>query len=371
MFLLSILVIYLAPVIYTYFRVKSLFLHKSHKWVFTVFYIILAQGFFMAEILSHNNAAGWIKYVILAGFYALPFMLYLFLLTLLFDILRGINYLLKIVPAAVIKGRKFRVASLWILFVIPAAIVAVGAVHVNTIRVNEYHVDIPRKSAAVEHFKIAVAADFHLGQMTDKRFLEKFKVKINSLRPDILLMPGDIVEGHRDDGNTTEFARSFRQIETKYGIYAAPGNHESHGRNNKSDFFTKAGIEMLADRFVVIADSFCLLGRNDRHSENRKSIAAWLQIIPRNLPVIVIDHRPTDIEAVSKSGVDIQLSGHTHNGQLFPLNFIIAKLYKLGWGYKKISSTHFFVTSGIQVWGPPVRTAGDSEIMLINVDFKD
>jgi predicted MPP superfamily phosphohydrolase len=370
MFLFKILAVYSLPAVYTYFRIKKLFTHAGHKKLFTVFYIILALAFPMAEYLSHNTNADWVKYLILMGFYALPFSLYLFLLVLLLDILRGVNHLLKIVPARVIQGRGFRVTTPWILFILSAAIVVIGAVHLNTIRIKEYQVDVPRRSAVIKHLKIAMAADFHLGQMTDNTFMEKFTTKINALNPDIVLIPGDIVEGHRNDGDMTEFARLFRQIKSKYGIFASPGNHEAHGRSSKLDFFTRAGINLLADTYVVIDNSFCLVGRNDRRSNNRKPIDELLDNIPDHLPVILLDHRPTDLEQVSKRGVDIQLSGHTHNGQLFPFNYVIKNIYELAWGYKKIRDTHFFVTSGIQVWGPPVRTAGNSEIMVINVDFK-
>jgi predicted MPP superfamily phosphohydrolase len=91
----------------------------------------------------------------------------------------------------------------------------------------------------------------------------------------------------------------------------------------------------------------------------------------RSLPVIVLEHRPIDLDNVSRSGADILLSGHTHNGQLFPVNFIAKRHYELNWGYKLKNRTHVFVTSGIQVWGPPVRTAGASEILIVNVFFRD
>ncbi len=371
MFMFKILAAYSLPAVYTYFRIKKLFIHAGHRKLFTLFYIILVLAFPMAEYLSHHTTADWVRYLIFTGYYALPFLLYLFLLVLLLDILRGINHLLKIVPARVIQGRGFRVTTLWILFVFSAAVVVIGAVHLNTIRVKEYQVDVPRRSAAIKHLKIAMAADFHLGQMTHKTFMEKFTARINALHPDIVLLPGDIVEGHSNDGDMAEFARRFRQIKAKYGVFASPGNHESHGRSSKSDFFARAGINMLTDTYVVIDNSFCLVGRNDRRSNNRKSIDELLDNIPDRLPVIVLDHRPTHLEQVSKRGVDIQVSGHTHNGQLFPLNYIIESIYELAWGYKKIRGTHFFVTCGIQVWGPPVKTAGNSEIMVINVDFMD
>ena len=369
MFRVTVLAIYLLPTIYTFFRVKKLFTQALPKKLFTLIYIVLALGFPLAEFLSHQNNASWVKFFILLGYYSLPFLLYLFLLVLLLDILRGINHPLKIVPVEIIRGRVFRVTTLWILFVFAAAVVIIGAVHMNTIRVKEYRVTVPRESGVIKHLKIALAADFHLGQMTHKRFMEKFTEKINSLNPDIVLIPGDIVEGHRNDGDMGEYERLFRQIKTKYGVYASLGNHESHGRSSKLDFLAASGIKVLADTFVVIDNSFILAGRKDRRSNHRKPLAELLAKAPGHLPVVVLDHRPTGLEQVSQHGVDIQVSGHTHNGQLFPLNLIIKQIYELGWGYKKIRDTHFFVTSGIQAWGPPVRTAGNSEIMVINVDF--
>jgi predicted MPP superfamily phosphohydrolase len=111
--------------------------------------------------------------------------------------------------------------------------------------------------------------------------------------------------------------------------------------------------------------------RGNEHGSQRKSLDELLIHIQDSLPVILLDHRPIDIDRVSKSIVDIQLSGHTHNGQLFPINFIVRKLYELSWGYMKKNHTHFFVTSGLQTWGPRIRTAGVSEIGMINVFFRD
>ncbi|MCJ7643576.1 MAG: hypothetical protein MUP28_03740, partial [Candidatus Aminicenantes bacterium] len=131
------------------------------------------------------------------------------------------------------------------------------------------------------------------------------------------------------------------------------------------------GIKLLEDMVVKIDDAVYLAGRNDAHSRNRKPVADLLRDTPEDLPVILLDHRPTDLENVSRTGVDIQLSGHTHHGQLFPINGITNREYELSWGYIKKNRTHVFVTSGVQLWGPPVRTAGSSEILLLNVLFKE
>jgi predicted MPP superfamily phosphohydrolase len=95
-----------------------------------------------------------------------------------------------------------------------------------------------------------------------------------------------------------------------------------------------------------------------------------MKSVDGSLPVLLIDHRPTELEQIGQAGVDISFSGHTHDGQLFPLNLILRNMYPLVWGYKKFSNTHCFVTSGIRLWGPPVRTVGKSEIMVVDVRFK-
>jgi hypothetical protein len=218
--------------------------------------------------------------------------------------------------------------------------------------------------------RIALASDFHLKESTEQRDMDRFVDLVNSARADILLLPGDILEGDRQDGQLEEFERILRSVRTTYGSFASPGNHESHGRGNSLDFFSKSGIIMLQDSTVVVNGAFTLIGRNDNHFAERKSIDELIHSTVDSLPVIVMDHRPTDLRAVSAAGPDILVCGHTHHGQLFPFNFITDKVYELSWGYRRIGNTHVFVTSGVQLWGPPVRTAGDSEVMLIDVTLQ-
>jgi uncharacterized protein len=102
----------------------------------------------------------------------------------------------------------------------------------------------------------------------------------------------------------------------------------------------------------------------------RKSANEILQNLSTDLPIILLDHRPTRLQEVSQTPVNVQFSGHTHNGQLFPINFYINSLYELSWGYKKLKILIFIVTSGLRLWGPPVRTVGKSEIMLVDIKFE-
>jgi predicted MPP superfamily phosphohydrolase len=199
--------------------------------------------------------------------------------------------------------------------------------------------------------------------------VQKFAEKIKMINPDILIYGGDIVEGDRGDGSLVSFAQVLAGIKAKYGVYAVLGNHEHYAGQESGSFFDIAGMKVLSDTNIVLARSFNLAGRNDSHINNRKQIGDLLKSSVDSLPVILIDHRPTEIDKVSRTQVNVQLSGHTHNGQLFPINLITKSVYELSWGHKKIGNTHFFVTSGIRLWGPPVRTTGKSEIMVIDINF--
>jgi predicted MPP superfamily phosphohydrolase len=199
--------------------------------------------------------------------------------------------------------------------------------------------------------------------------MERLVNLVNSEDVDLLLLPGDLLEGDRQNEQLPEFERLFRAIHTKYGVFASMGNHESHRGKTVEDFLQASNIVLLRDTAVVIDGAFSLIGRKDNHSGDRKAIVELMRMTPGNLPVIVLDHRPTDIEGISITGADMLVSGHTHHGQLWPINFITELVYDVSWGHKKIRDTHVFVTSGVQLWGPPVRTTGDSEIMMIDIDF--
>jgi predicted MPP superfamily phosphohydrolase len=301
--------------------------------------------------------------------YILAYYLYLFLSVLMIDILLLVNRYTKTLSLESIKSTKYKVYGMTVTLLIPFFVLVAGIINFKTIRISEYQIDIPRKSAKIDHLKIAFAADFHLRRATDIHFVERFKEKIAAIDPDILLLGGDILEGNGDEDLLVRYEKMFRGIELRYGIFAILGNHDNLSRMSKGQFFDHAGIKVLGDSIAEIDRSFILAGRYDSRFR-RMSTANLLKSANDSLPVILLDHRPTELEIASKSGVDIQFSGHTHNGQLFPFNFIIKSIYTLSWGYKKISNTHFFVTSGIMLWGPPVRTTGKSEIVVVNVAFK-
>jgi uncharacterized protein len=363
-----IAIAYILPNIYVFLRILYLFINKRFRIYYTLIYILLALFYPISNLLSESDA-GFPAIIRTIADYLLPFYLNLFLLVLLFDILLLLNITFRIVPSEKLKSITFKKAGLSAILFLSVGVVIAGIINFNTIRTSEYNIEIPGKSSRINHLKIAFAADFHLQEQTNVHFVERFVKRIASINPDLMIFGGDIVEGDREGENMVVFEKLLREIKTKYGVFGVLGNHEYYGGQDKGNFFDKAGLQILCDTIIVIDSSFNLGGRLDSHFNARKSIGDLMKSVTDSLPIILIDHRPTEIDLVSKTSVDIQLSGHTHNGQLFPVNLITKKVYQLSWGYRKIANTHFFVTSGIRLWGPPVRTTGKSEIMVIDITF--
>jgi predicted MPP superfamily phosphohydrolase len=360
---------YLIPNIYVFLRIYTLFINKGYKLYFSIIYMLLALIYPVSNLFHEDSVSFLASIFSLAGNYILPFYLYLFLSVLLYDIFLLVNRIIRIIPYEKLKTTKAKTRILLSIIFCAVSVVVAGAINFNTIRTSEYNIEVPRRLSKIRNLKIAFVADFHLQEGTNKRFVENFARKIAEINPDLMIFGGDIVEGDRQDENMSHFEELLSGIKTRYGVYTVLGNHEYYGGQDKGSFFDKAGMKVLCDTIMTFDSLFNLGGRYDSHFSERKSISDLLKNEKADLPLILVDHRPTDIEQVSHTSVDVQLSGHTHNGQMFPVNLITSSVYELSRGYRKIGNTHFFVTSGIRLWGPPVRTAGKSEIMVIDVKF--
>ncbi len=360
---------YIVPNIYLFVRIWQLFIPRTYRIRYVLIYAILFSVYPLSNMLGEDGSGTAGRILDQIAVYLLPFFLYLFLFVLITDLLLLINLVLRLVPRDKIRSILLHGRALLIMVCFSLTVVIAGIINFNSIRISEYQVNIKAGSSDLNRLRIAFVSDFHLQDRTPLWFVEKFVKKIGTIHPDLMLYGGDIVEGDREDKPLEKFETLLSSIKAKYGTYGVLGNHEHYARQDTGSFFNRSGITILRDSVAFFNSSFILAGRNDSHSNSRKSVDQLMESISDSLPVILIDHRPTQIDQVSKTHVDIQLSGHTHNGQLFPINMITKKVYELSWGHRKIGNTHFFVSSGIRLWGPPVRTTGKSEIMVINITF--
>jgi predicted MPP superfamily phosphohydrolase len=370
MFHLYITLAYIIPNIYVFIRIKDLFISKGYRLIYTVFYIFTATIYPLTQLYSQRDVNIAMRVLSDVSDYILPFFLYLFLFVILFDLLLLFNLLFNIVSSETRKSFSFRLYALSSIILLSVAVVIAGVINMNSIRISEYQVEIPRRQSGAEHLRVAFVSDFHIEQNTSQAFVEQFVRKVNALNADILLYGGDMVEGDKENETSEAIESALRNIHVKYGSYGVTGNHEFYGGSEQGNFFRNAGIKLLCDTIVRIDNSLYLAGRYDKHFRKRKAANEILKGNYDDLPIILLDHRPTELQEVSRTNADIQFSGHTHDGQMFPINLITRSIYELSWGYKKIRNTHFFVSSGLRLWGPPVRTSGKSEIMLVDINFK-
>lgn len=370
MFHIYLTLAYIIPNIYVFFRIKNLLITKSYRRWFILIYLLLAIIYPVSQNLLRNNTDVISQFLLTVAGYVLPFFLYLFLSVLVFDLFLLLNLIFKIISVEVRKSFSFRLIVFSSMVFLSLATLIGGSVNLNSIQISKYNVDIPKKNSNIEKLRVVFVADFHINEKTELYFVEQYVRKVNLRQPDIVLYGGDIVEDWGRNASSSEIESALKSIHAKYGSFGVPGNHEFYANQEKGQFFQKAGITMLYDTIININNSFYLAGRIDEHSRNRKPINKILENATSDLPILLLDHRPTHMQEVSQTSVDAQFSGHTHNGQLFPFNFIVHQMYKLSWGYSKIHNTHFFVTSGLLLWGPPIRTAGKSEIVLVDFNFE-
>jgi uncharacterized protein len=221
-------------------------------------------------------------------------------------------------------------------------------------KIRKYTLALNKKNPLQKELKLAIASDIHLGPTNGARHIERIVKKINALNPDIILLPGDIVDGELDPVIRRDLGKYLRKFRAKYGVFGITGNHEYIGGMERArDYLQEHGIHVLQDSWIEAA-GVCIIGRDDvssaRFGRQRKELVELMQKIDKKKTTILLDHQPKKLSEAQKNGIDIQFSGHTHNGQLWPLNLIVKRLFEVPVGYKKKGQTHIFVAAGVGTW---------------------
>jgi len=326
-------------------------------------FVAMFASMIFASYLPHTIG----KAISLVGFTYMIVFIYLFLSFLIVDIVRVANYFIHFAPIGMATFR------LWALIASSAVMTVAFIVgnykfnHPSVVTLN-LSVDKPTQNKTL---KIVAASDIHLGVTIDKQKLQSYVKLINDQHPDIVLLAGDVSDRSMIPIENQHMDEELRQIKAPFGVYAINGNHEHYTEtpNATAEYLKKAGITVLLDEVSLVDNSFYVVGRDDRSNLNRKQLKEIVRGLDETKPKILLDHQPFHLDEAGNNGIDLQISGHTHNGQFFPGNLIVKGMYELGYGYLKKGKTHYYVSSGLGLWGPQYRIGTQSELVVINLKY--
>ncbi len=293
-----------------------------------------------------------------AGTTWLLFILYMTLILLMIDILRIFRLRWKY--------------SFVVAVGLTVCILLYGSWHYNHPVVRELQLKIDKPlTKPGQTLKVVAMSDLHLGRGTGKKQLKMYVDLVNAQHPDLILIGGDLVDNALSPLYEQRMEEELSQLKAPLGIYMVPGNHDYFGGGIHlvRKFLRQTPVVLLQDSLITLPNSLQLLGRDDRRVK-RKSLAEWKKNIRADRPVILLDHQPYDLEQTAKAGIDIQFSGHTHRGQIWPFSLIADRMFEMSYGYRQIGQSHICVSSGLSLWGPAFRIGTDSEIVVFNLTFR-
>lgn len=236
--------------------------------------------------------------------------------------------------------------------------------------VKEVHLAMAKLPGKLNGFTIVQLSDLHLGGMAKPKWLEQVVKKVNGLHPHLVVITGDLIEGYGWQGNGKPYAEALKKLKSIHGVYAVSGNHDlCEGGKYFFSIAKEAGITLLNNRFITVAGGIQLAGVCDPYGKSHHrpgpDIDKALKNIDPSLPVIFLSHRPEYFRPASQYGIDLQLSGHTHAGQITPIDLIIKLLYHHPYGLYKEGDSYIYTSCGTSVMAVPMRLFSQNEIVKI------
>lgn len=343
----------------------------STTW-YTVVFLVLASTFIAGKFMEHSYTNLLSDILNVIGGFWMGFMLYGFLIWLTADIL----YLLQkpfhlITDASIPKMRLWLFAGVTVTTVVLIITGFINAVNPVT---KHYSIDTDKRFASgKDSMNIVAVSDIHLGSIIRKRSMRHLSKMISREEPEMVLFLGDLIDGSIGPVLRDDLLSHLTLPALPYGQYAITGNHEFMGDLKKSiPYIESKGIRVLSDEVIRLGNGVQIVGRTDRTAmqgsgPGRASLDSLLAQTDASAPVILLDHQPYELSALAGTAVDLQLSGHTHNGQMWPLTLITNKMFELSHGSKMFGNTQVIVSSGFGIWGPRMRIGTRPEILAITL----
>lgn len=394
MIFLFLLPFYLGVSSYMMFRFFYWMKHCNHRfnWLrfkvpFAVVYLFMALSPVIAFLLPKSAVAIVIRRI---STYWIGIMLYSLLYVVLFDLLRLIAKHTKLKNTLLFsRGSVISIGSVVVACAVATCLY--GIFNARNIKVNEYSVTVNKSCGSDKHLKAVLVADMHMGYAIGVDHITNMVKKINEQNADIVIIAGDIFDNSYDGMDDPEGIKAqLKSIKSKYGVYAVYGNHDIDEKilmgftfdwggkqlhsEKMTNFIKECNIKLINDESVLINDEFYLVGRRDTDKPGtedgtRAEISELTKDLDKTKPIFVLSHEPDELQKTADAGADIDFSGHTHDGQLFPGNLTIGLFWENPCGMIKKDNMYSIVTSGVGVYGTFMRVGTDAEICSVDIDF--
>ena len=335
-----------------------------HKRGLAFLLAFLYVGAMLASYFAHlyDNAVTRAYYFL--GWSWLGLFLYLMMASIACWLVLGVTRL---------AGQRLNtVITACLLFFIATAYSAYGVWNASNPQVADVRVSIKGLPENWKGRTIVQLTDVHLGHVYRADFLSRVVTKVNSLHPDMVVITGDLFDGM--DGDLGELVEPLNALRAPKGVYFVTGNHETYlGVEEAFSILKRTGVTVLNDEVRDI-DGLQLIGISypQRGRSEPKIPGKVLKTLPGFIPgkpTVLLFHAPVYINEARDAGVGLQLSGHTHKGQLFPIFFITERIYKeYSYGLHRLGDYSIYTSSGVGTWGPPMRTGNTPEIVDITLE---
>ncbi len=256
-------------------------------------------------------------------------------------------------------------------FVLLAGLLGYGSFNAFSPTVRSYDIHIDKQGPASGELHIVMASDMHFGYLSGQAHAERMVEEINALHPDIVLLPGDIIDDDIVPYIDKGIGNILSGIEAPLGVFASLGNHDRFKGETEEliGIIEESGIQVLYDETIEVVDWLTLVGRKDYSDTERERLAGLTEAVDRAKPVFMLEHQPVELGIAAEQGIDLMVSGHTHYGQVAPGNLITGMLFENDWGHLQKGRLHSIVSSGYGFWGPPIRIGSRAEIVSIKARF--
>ncbi len=375
-FFITLMILWLLSLIYSIKRGSQLLSENSKiKIIYKSLMIIGFLAFLSAMLMQELMPLPIAQIIEFIGYSYLILAAYLFGAFVFTDIISFLHKKFKW-KRNIIRIRQATISLMLAAIIISMIIGNIKYHNPDIINLNiksNKNINFNKNNIENKDLKIVAISDVHLGALIGKSKLKEYVEMINAQKPDIVLIAGDLVDRLLKPINEQNLHEELRQIKAPMGVFAVFGNHEYYGgdygkdRKLLMDFYRKSNITLLRDSVAMIDSTIYIVGRDDHSNHQRKQLSALTKNLDNSKFIILLDHQPWELQEAEQCKVDLQLSGHTHAGQLFPGNLLIKNMYENPHGYSRRGNTQYYVSSGLGLWGPPYRIGTNSELINIRL----